>query len=72
MPAAVNVENVDTTKPRPPEIDKTYATINYPRDLSSVLKALETIDLDSNTKLAIIVAYAAMHILRLSPFADHF
>jgi hypothetical protein len=66
MSAAMNMENVDI----PPnhhlsEIDKAYAAINYPRDLSSVSKALETIDLDSDTKLAIIVAYAAHDILEM-------
>ena len=39
--------------------------INYPRDLPSVSKALETIDLDSNTKSAIIVAYKAHDILEM-------
>jgi hypothetical protein len=62
----MNEENVNI----PPnhdlsEIDKAYAAINYPRDLSSVLKALETIDLDSNTTLAIIVAYEAHDILEM-------
>jgi hypothetical protein len=66
MPAAMNMESVDI----PPnydlsDIDKAYAAINYPRDLSSVWKALKTIDLDSNTKLAIIVAYAEHDILEM-------
>jgi hypothetical protein len=66
MQAALNKENVDI----PPnnelsDIDKAYMAINYPRDLSSVEKALETIDLDSNTKSAIIVAYKAHDILEM-------
>jgi hypothetical protein len=66
MQATMNEENVNI----PPnhdlsEIDKAYAAINYPRDLSSVMKALETIDLDSNTTLAIIVAYEAHDILEM-------
>ena len=66
MQATMNAENVDI----PPnhdlsEIDKAYAAINYPRDLSSVLMALETIDLDAPAKLAIIVAYAAHDILEM-------
>jgi hypothetical protein len=66
MPATMNMENVDI----PPnhhlsEIDKAYAAINYPRDLSSVLKALQVIDLDSNTKLAIVEAYAVHDILEM-------
>jgi hypothetical protein len=66
MPAALNKEHVDI----PPnhdlsDIDKAYVAINYPRDFPSVLKALETIDLDSDTKLAIIVAYAAQDILEM-------
>ena len=69
----MNEENLDI----PPnydlsEIDKAYAGINYPRDLSSVLKALETIDFDSNTTLAIIVAYKAHDILEMRRLlADH-
>ena len=58
MRAAMNTENVDI----PPnhdlsDIDKAYTAINYPRDLPSVLKALETIELDSKTTLAIIKAH---------------
>jgi hypothetical protein len=66
MRAAMNTENVDI----PPnhdlsDIDKAYTAINYPRDLPSVLKALETIDLDSNTTLAIIEAYNAHDVLEM-------
>ena len=66
MRAAMNKEKVDI----PPnndlsDIDKAYMAINYPRDLSSVSKTLETIDLDSNTKSAIIVAYKAHDILEM-------
>jgi hypothetical protein len=66
MQAALNKENVDI----PPnnelsDIDKAYMAINYPRDLPSVSKALETIDLDSNTKSAIIEAYKAHDILEM-------
>jgi hypothetical protein len=58
MPPSMNKKKVDI----PPnndlsDIDKAYMAINFPRDLSSVEKALETIDLDSNTKLAIIKAH---------------
>jgi hypothetical protein len=64
MRTEMNKENVDI----PPnhdlsDIDKAYTAINYPRDLPSILKALETIDLDSNTTLAIIEAYKAHDIL---------
>jgi hypothetical protein len=38
------------------DLDKAYMAINYPRDWSSVNKALQIIDLDSNTKSAIIKA----------------
>ena len=58
MRAAMNKEKVDI----PPnndlsDIDKAYMAINYPRDLSSVLKALQIVDLDSKTTLAIIEAH---------------
>jgi hypothetical protein len=39
------------------DIDKAYMAINYPRDMSSVKKALKTIDLDSKTTSAIIKAH---------------
>ena len=66
MQPAMNKENEDI----PPnhelsDIDKAYMAINYPRDLSSVKKALETIDLDSNTKSAIIAAYKEHDILEM-------
>ena len=66
MRAAMNEENVDI----PPnhdlsEIDKAYAAINYPRDLSSVAKALKIIDLDPSTTLAIIEAYKAHDFLEM-------
>ena len=66
MQATMNVENVDI----PPnhdlsEIDKAYAAINYPRDLSSVVKALDIIDLDAPAKFTIIAAYAAHDILEM-------
>jgi hypothetical protein len=66
MPAVMNKENVDI----PPnhdlsDIDKAYMAINYPRDLSSVKKALQIIDLDSNTKSAIIKAHEEQDVLEM-------
>jgi hypothetical protein len=79
MRAAMNMENVDI----PPnhdlsDIDKAYMAINYPRDSLSVWEALEIIDLDSNTKSAIVKAHEAQDVLEMrrllaefsSPFPD--
>jgi hypothetical protein len=58
MPAAMNKRKADILPNHElSDIDRAYMAINYPRDLSSVLKALETIDLDSKTTLAIIKAH---------------
>jgi hypothetical protein len=66
MSAVMNKENIDI----PPnhelsDIDKAYMAINYPRDLSSVKKALQIIDLDSNTKSAIIKAQEVQDVLEM-------
>jgi hypothetical protein len=66
MPAALNEENVDV----PPnydlsDIDKAYMAINYPRDLSSVLKALSIIDLDAQAKVNIVKAHKAHDVLEM-------
>jgi hypothetical protein len=66
LQAWLNEGNVDI----PPnhdlsEIDKAYAAINYPRDLWSVVKALDIIDLDAPAKFTIIAAYAAHDILEM-------
>jgi hypothetical protein len=66
MRASMNMENVDI----PPnhdlsDIDKAYMAINYPRDLSSVWEALQIIDLDSNTKSAIVKAHEAQDVLEM-------
>jgi hypothetical protein len=66
MPAALNEENVDI----PPnydlsDIDKAYMAINYPRDLSSVLRALSIIDLDAQAKANIVKAHKAHDALEM-------
>jgi hypothetical protein len=66
LQATLNKENVDILPNNDlSDIDKAYMAINYPRDLSSVEKAFETIDLDSNTKSAIIAAYKKHDILEM-------
>jgi hypothetical protein len=66
MSAVMNKENIDI----PPnhdlsDIDKAYMAINYPRDLSSVKKALQIIDLDPKTTLAIIEAQEEQDVLEM-------
>jgi hypothetical protein len=66
LQATLNKENVDILPNNDlSDIDKAYMAINYPRDLPSVEKAFETIDLDSNTKSAIIAAYKEHDILEM-------
>jgi hypothetical protein len=71
MPAALNKENADI----PPhydlsDTDKAYMAIKYPRDLSSVLKALHIIDFDAQAKLNIVKAYEAHDVLEMRRHID--
>jgi hypothetical protein len=66
IPAAMNKENIDLPENCDlSDIDKAYMAINYPRDLSSVLKALRFIDLDAQVKLNILEAYEAHDIIEM-------
>jgi hypothetical protein len=66
MPAVMNKENIDISPNHDlSDIDKAYMAINYPRDWSSVMKALQIIDLDSNTKSAIIKAQEEQDVLEM-------
>jgi hypothetical protein len=66
MPAAMNKEHVDIPLNNElSDIDKAYMAINYPRDLPSVKKALQTINLDSKTTLAIIKAHEVHDVLEM-------
>jgi hypothetical protein len=62
----MNMENVDILPNYDlSDIDKAYMAINYPRDLSSVWEALDIIDLDSNTKSAIVKAHEVQDVLEM-------
>ena len=66
MPPTLNKENVDIPQNYDlSDMDKAYMAVNYPRDSSSVSKALDIIDLDAQAKLNILEAHEAHDILEM-------